>query len=271
MRHGRIGHRIRHYGLFAGTVRARQHRARPPIARRADDAPAFARRGRQRGRTTFASAPMPVLRRPDDHRRDLRRRAPCAIAIAEPDQDRHLMIDVAALPASQPPLAFASSRAPEQEGDALTRSPVLLQAAAPSPAARASSQPKTLAVSAPAANYPRHPPPPDATRARPRPQIPIGRARPNSAPSSPRFPPWEAFERRPHSPHHRPARGRRPKPSYEGRQVKRKVLVSVNSDYQTGCAPCQPRIRRDPAIPNHDPSIREKEFLAAGPIFTSAP
>ena len=61
------------------------------------------------------------------------------------------------------------------------------------------------------------------------------------------------------------------KPSYEGRQVKRQVLVSVNSDYQTGCAPCQPRIRRDPAIPNHDPCIREKEFLAAGPIFTSAP
>ena len=26
-----------------------------------------------------------------------------------------------------------------------------------------------------------------------------------------------------------------------------------------------------PAIPNHDPCIREKEFLAAGPIFTSAP
>jgi hypothetical protein len=60
------------------------------------------------------------------------------------------------------------------------------------------------------------------------------------------------------------------------RRGQRKVLVSVNSDYQnsdyqTGCAPCQPRIRRDPAIPNHDPSIREKEFLAAGPIFTSAP
>jgi hypothetical protein len=24
-------------------------------------------------------------------------------------------------------------------------------------------------------------------------------------------------------------------------------------------------------IPDHDPSIREEEFLAAGPIFTSAP
>ena len=34
---------------------------------------------------------MPLLRRPDDHHRNLRRRAPCAPAIAEPDQDRHLM------------------------------------------------------------------------------------------------------------------------------------------------------------------------------------
>ena len=68
-----------------------------------------------------------------------------------------------------------------------------------------------------------------------------------------------------------PSAWSRRKPSYEGLHVKRKVLVSVNSDYQTGCASCQPRIRRDPAIPNHDPCIREKEFLAAGPIFTSAP
>src|ERR1700736_1934311 len=40
---------------------------------------------------------------------------------------------------------------------------------------------------------------------------------------------------------------------------------------ETGCAPCQPRIRWDFAIPNHDPSIREKEFLAAGPFFQHAP
>ena len=59
-----------------------------------------------------------------------------------------------------------------------------------------------------------------------------------------------AFERRPHNPHDRPASGRRPKPSYEGRRVKRKVVVSVNSDYQTGCAPtsypagsCDPKPR----------------------------
>ena len=43
---------------------------------------------------------VPVLRRPHDHRRDVRRSAPWALTAAEPDQDRHLMI-IAALPASQ--------------------------------------------------------------------------------------------------------------------------------------------------------------------------
>ena len=55
-----------------------QHRARPPIARRAQAlVPERSRRGRQRRRNTFVCTAMPVLRRPDDHRRDLRRpRAP---------------------------------------------------------------------------------------------------------------------------------------------------------------------------------------------------
>ncbi len=44
---------------------------------------------------------MPVLRRPDDHRRNVRRRAPCAFFSADPDQDRHLMIAIAVLPGSQ--------------------------------------------------------------------------------------------------------------------------------------------------------------------------
>ena len=30
---------------------------------------------------------------------------------------------------------------------------------------------------------------------------------------------------------------------------------------------CQPRIRRDRPIPDHDPSIRERSLLAAGPIL----
>ncbi len=56
-----------------------------------------------------------MLRRPDDHRRDVRGCAPCAIPAAEPDQDRHLMT-VAARPASQrrslsPPAVRPSMRA----------------------------------------------------------------------------------------------------------------------------------------------------------------
>src|SRR5271165_2097446 len=51
------------------------------------------------------------------------------------------------------------------------------------------------------------------------------------------------------------------KPSYEGPEVKRQVSVSVNSGYQAGRTPCQPRIRRDHAIPDHDPSIRERSSL----------
>src|SRR5271165_6631958 len=74
-----------------------QHRARPPIARRAR---ALVSRSGLGHRRTFASAPLPLLRRPDDHRRNLRRRAPCALAIADPDQDRHLMT-VASLPPAQ--------------------------------------------------------------------------------------------------------------------------------------------------------------------------
>ncbi len=77
-----------------------QHRTRPPIAGRAKGrARERPRGGRPRDRNTFVCAPMPVLRRPDDHRRDLRRSAPWALSAAEPDQDRHLMI-ITAHPAS---------------------------------------------------------------------------------------------------------------------------------------------------------------------------
>ncbi len=58
--------------------------------------------------------------RPDDHRRDIRRRAARAVFIAEPDQDRHL-IDVALLSASQrrsisPPAARRSRKATSSQG-----------------------------------------------------------------------------------------------------------------------------------------------------------
>ena len=56
-----------------------------------------------------------------------------------------------------------------------------------------------------------------------------------SAPTSPRFPPWEAFERRPANPHDRPARGRRPQPFTE---------AEIPGGLPSG------RSRRKAAIPN---------------------
>jgi hypothetical protein len=91
-----------------------QHRARSPIAHRGHAAARErARRGRQRDRNTSDRPPMPMLRRPDDYHRYVRGRAPCAIA--NPDQNRHLMT-VAAHLASQPrslslPAARRSTRA----------------------------------------------------------------------------------------------------------------------------------------------------------------
>ena len=87
-----------------------QHRARPRLARRVQGlARERACRRRQRRRTSFVLPPLPVLRRPDDRRRDLRRLAPGAVAIPGPDQDRHLMT-VATHPPSHrrsPPLPAA--------------------------------------------------------------------------------------------------------------------------------------------------------------------
>ncbi len=94
-------HRIRHYGLFASAVRALNIERAPFAGRARGLARALARRGGERGRKSFACASMSMLRRPDDHRRNVRRRAPCAFFTAEPDQDRHLMIAIAVLPASQ--------------------------------------------------------------------------------------------------------------------------------------------------------------------------
>ena len=63
---------------------------------------------------------MSVLRRPDDHHRNLRRRSPCATATAGPDQDRHLMIIAALSPSqrrfSSPPAARRSSKAMSPQG-----------------------------------------------------------------------------------------------------------------------------------------------------------
>src|SRR4249920_2119246 len=93
-------------------------------------------------------------------------------------------------------IAFASPRAPEQERDVLTTSADSLQPPRPQPPL-ASSPPKKRVVFAPHANTGRIPPPPPYGRSVRDLQIPIARAQPTRASSSPRFPPYEAFGRRP--------------------------------------------------------------------------
>ena len=78
-------YRIRHYGLFAGTVRARNiERARQALAA-SEDAPhrSRAEADSEAEAKSCACTPLPVLRRKDDHRRDVRRAAPCAFTLAE--------------------------------------------------------------------------------------------------------------------------------------------------------------------------------------------
>ena len=117
-----------------------QHRARPPSARRATGHARSGgrwRRGLWR-QGSFAGAPMPVLRRPDDHHRDVRRSALHALPIANPDQDRHLMI-IAALPASN-----RLSPSPHPRAGAGGRRP--LEVVSPPPTAAPAPGPRILAT-----------------------------------------------------------------------------------------------------------------------------
>ena len=190
-------HRIRHYGLIRWNGSSAQHRARPPIARRAQGlAPARARRARQRDRDTFASAPMPVLRRPDDHRRDLRWRAPRAFPSPNPHQDRQLMTTSPRFPPRNADLSSPSAARRSRKALSLTRSADSLQAPRPrqarpssrlEQARRRRSRREACAPPASAVTRPGRPRPSNPHRSRPTKQ----------RPSSPRFPPWEAFERRP--------------------------------------------------------------------------
>src|SRR5208283_5100341 len=145
-----------------------EHRARPTTARRDGEcAPALVRRGRQSGRRRFACAPLPVLRRPDDRRRDVRRPAPRTIAIPEPDQDRLLMTH-ATHPASHrrsppPPAARRNTSAMSAGGrqSSFDRCERLAPAS------------KTAAVGASAENAERGPLPTPRSPAVRDPQIPI--------------------------------------------------------------------------------------------------
>ena len=160
-----------------------QHRARPTTARRGREcAPAFAR-GRQSGGRRLACAALPLLRRPDDHRRDVRRAASLAFAVAEPDQDRQLMT-VAPHPAAHrrsppPPAARRNTSATPARGRKSLLRP------RPTPRSRASSPSKKLAVFVPDDNTGRRRSPPPHQRSLRDPKIPIGPAQP-TAPLPPR-------------------------------------------------------------------------------------
>ena len=106
-------------------------------------------------------------------------------------------------------IAFTSSRAPEQDGDVLAKSEDPLHALLSSssiPSARSNKRDVVLPIDTifglPLQGRRR--------RSVRDPQIPIGRSLPD--PSSPRFPPWEAFERRPQRLASPSQTGRRPKP-----------------------------------------------------------
>ena len=92
------------------------------------------------------------------------------------------------------PLSLASSRTPEQERDVLTTSAQPLPPPRPSPL-YLSAPDKNPVISTPDNNTGHLPPPPPLERSVPDPQIPIAPAK--QRPSSPRFPPYEAFKRRP--------------------------------------------------------------------------
>ena len=120
-------------------------------------------------------------------------------------------------------IAFASPRAPEQERDVLTTSADSLQPLRPHPPLP-SSPPKKRVVFAPDDNTGCPPPPPPHRRSVRDPKIPIGPAQPNRVLLTRLSDAGPAPSPSP------PAKGRRPKPSYEGPEVNHQMLVSVNSD-----------------------------------------
>ena len=105
-----------------------QHRARPPIARRAQDLAPHSAHAEDSETETSSPTRRCLLRRPDDRHRDVRRSARHAFPAAKsasgstPHDDRRGASRLAT------PFLFAFPRAPEQESVALTGSAHSLQA-----------------------------------------------------------------------------------------------------------------------------------------------
>jgi hypothetical protein len=84
-------HRIRHYGLFASTNRTETMEA---VRKLLDLAPIRGRADEPDRSSAAARPPLPLLRRPDVHHRDLRTRLPTtapAYHVSGGNQDRYLM------------------------------------------------------------------------------------------------------------------------------------------------------------------------------------
>ena len=155
-------HRIRHYGLFAGAVRARNiERVRNRSPRRRPHAEAAPPTPRPTAEAWPSPRSLPLLRRPDDHRRNLRRRAPRRPP--SPPGSGSTPHDRRRAPRLATPIAFASDRAPEQERDVPTTSADSLQPPRPRPPL-ASSPAEQAVVFAPTINNGRPPPPPPHRR-----------------------------------------------------------------------------------------------------------
>ena len=188
-------HRIRHYGLFAGAVRARNiERVRQALA-----APEAAPERSRAEADSQAEAVSPARRCPCCGGRMIivetfEGPRPCAFAVAEPDQDRHLMT-VAARPASQrrfpsPPAArrsrnATSSRPPHRLSSRRAHPRCSHPRPPKSPSSRSRQQHRPPSATAP------------TSAIRPRSSNPHRPRSVKQRPSSPRFPPYEAFKRRP--------------------------------------------------------------------------
>ena len=149
------------------------------------------------GSATMSTRPLAVTvagRRAPPSQRVRRGRAPCAIAIANPDQNRHLMT-VAAHLASQPrSLSLPAAR----------RSTRALTSSRPRSASTAASTPNPHMLPTEEARlrrWPRHDCAPSGCAPTHaicwRPRNPHSPRPTKQRPSSPRFPPCEAFEPRP--------------------------------------------------------------------------
>src|SRR4029077_264001 len=164
-------HRIRHHGIFANGGGHPAHtpprplrqggaprdpRPPPPPPRRLPDTEP----GQRPRRAAAARAPMPVLRWPHDHHRDLRARLDASHASVEPDQNRHIMIPLTK--ARRPIAARPRRRSSTADGDARLKAP---SAHAPACHVDGSGASRSSALAP-------HPPPRPRHAAQPRPTEP---------------------------------------------------------------------------------------------------